>query len=101
MHVLTGIAHVDHWISYGELKIIAYVRVQLHHVDVLNGLSVASRVMEPHGLGAAPVKGVSRIQRTVLYNGMHHQFGVVCQYPVVEIAFPLQLDLVPCLPYLL
>ncbi len=55
--------------------------------------------MKPHGLRAAPVQGVSSIQRTVLYNGMRHQFGVVCQYPLVEIAFPMHLDLVPRLRY--
>ena len=100
MHVLTGIAHVDHWMAYGELKIL-YTYEYSDNVDVLNGLSVASRVMKPHGLGAAPIKGISSIQRTVCTTGCNISSGVDCKYHLVEIAFPLHFDLVPCLRYLL
>ena len=70
MHVLTGIGHVNHCMAYWELKVFAYIRVQRHHVYILNGLSVSCLVMEPHGLGTAPIKIVSIVQRNVLYNVM-------------------------------
>ena len=52
-------------------------------------------------LGTATVQSIWSIQRTVLYSGMQLQFWVVCEYPPVEVAFPLHLDLVPCLRYVL
>ena len=78
MQVLTDIIHVNHWMIYGELKVFAYIRVQRHHVCILNGLSVSSLVMEPHGFVTAPVESFSSVQRNVLYNGMCLQFEVVC-----------------------
>ena len=83
--------------AYGELKVFAYIRVQRHHVYILNGLYVSCLVMEPHGLGTAPVESVSSFKRTVLYDGMCLQFGVFRQVPPVEITFPLHVDMVPCL----
>ena len=70
MHVLTDIAHVNHWMAYGELKVLAYIRLQRHHVYILNDLSVSRLVMESHVLGSAPVESVSSVKRTMLYDGM-------------------------------
>ena len=77
LHVLTGIANVNHWMAYWELKVFPHERVQRHYVYILYGLSVSVLIMMPHGFRSNLVQSIANVQRTVLYNGMCLQLGVI------------------------
>ena len=61
LHVVTGIAHGNHWKAYGDLEVFACIRVQRYHVYILNGLTVSCLVMEPHGFCSAHVDSLSSV----------------------------------------
>ena len=89
MHVLTGIAHVNHWMANGELKYM-YTYEYRHYACILNGLSVSGLVMEAHGLGSAPVKSVSSVQRIAVRWGVFNS-GWSAKVPL-PVTFPLYFD---------
>jgi len=77
-YILTRIAYVNIRMIHRKLEILAYVRVEAHDVDILNGLILPCLVVDTHGLGSTPVQGIMGTQRTLLHNGMSEQFGPPC-----------------------
>ena len=87
--ILARVCHIDDGIAYGELEIIADIRVEAH--DTYCSLAFLSLIVQAHGLGPAALK------MTLAYC---EQF--VCLYTtIVKIAFPLNIDLLSSTFYLL
>jgi len=88
--------------TYGELKVLAYVWVQTHDIDILNGFFLPRFTVETHGLGSTTVQGNTDTQRTLLYYGMREQFGFLFYNTrLVKLAFLLDLGRITRSRYLL
>ena len=84
-------------VTHGELEILAYVRVEFHDIDILNGLILPCLIVETHCLGSTPVQGITFTQRTLLYYGLSEQFGPPC---IVKLTMSLDLEQVSRSRYL-
>ena len=96
-YIFTRIAYVNDRMTDGELEVIAYVRVEAHVIDILNGL-----ILLPYSGDAwprfDPVQGIMGTHRTLLHYRMPEQFGPTC---IVKLTFALDLEQVSCSRYLL
>jgi len=64
-YILTRIAYVNDRMTDVEVEILAYVRVETHDVDILNGLNLPCIIVETHCLGSTPVQGITGAQCTM------------------------------------
>jgi len=88
--------------TYGELKVLAYVRIETHDIGILNAFIRPRFTVETDGLGSTAVQGITGTQRTLLYYGMREQFGFLFHNTrLFKIAFPLDLDQITRSRYLL
>jgi len=84
---------VKDWIPYGELKVLTYVWIESHDIDILNGFILPRFTVETHGLGSTTAEGITGTQRTLLYYGMLEQLWFLFHNTrLVKLAFPLELD---------
>ena len=95
-------AHVNDWMTYGVLKLLAYIWGETNDIDILNGFILPRFTVETHGLGSTTVKGIRGTQRTLLYYGMREQFWFLFHNTrLVKFAFPLELHQITRSRYLL
>ena len=59
--------------TYGELKVLTYVGVETHDIDILNGFILPRFTVGTNGLGSTTVQGITGTQRTLLYYGMREE----------------------------
>jgi len=86
----------------GELKVLTYVGVETHDIDILNGFILPRFTVETHGLVSTTVEGITGKQRTLLYHGMREELWFQFHNTrLVKIAFPLDLDHITRSRYLL
>jgi len=79
--------------TYGELKILAYVWIENHDIDIFNRFILPRFTVEKHGLGSISVKGITGTQRSLLSYWMREQFGFLFHNTrLVKHAFPLDVD---------
>jgi len=79
--------------TYGELRVLAYVWIETHDIHILNGFILPRFTVKTHGLGSTTVKGITVTQRTLLYYRMREQFWLLFHNTrLVKLAFPLDLD---------
>jgi len=72
---------MNDWMIYGELEILADMRVQTHYVTILDRLIfLMYRIVEAHGFGSTPVHSFSVDQGRVSNYGMGEQFGFLLLY---------------------
>ena len=92
LYIFTLIAYMNDRMTHGELEILAYVRVEVHDLSILNGFISSCLIVETHGLGSTSVQGITGAQWTLLH----------CGHPcIVKLTFPLDLDQVSHSRYLL
>ena len=60
-YIFTLIAYMNDRTAEGELELFAYVRVESHDVDILNGLILSCLIVETHGFGQPPYRA-SRVR---------------------------------------
>ena len=89
LYIFTSITYLNDGMTNGELEILAYIRVEAHGVDILNGLILPCLLVETHGLGSTPAHSFTGTQRTLLHYGMREQFGPP---GIVKLIFPLELE---------
>ena len=88
--------------TYGPLKVLTYVGVETHDIDILNGFILPRFTVETHGFGSTTVEGITGTQRTLLYYGMREQLWFLSHNTrIVKLAFPFDLDQITRLCYLL
>ena len=88
--------------TYGEHKVLAYVWVETHDIEILYGFIIPRFTVETHGLVSTTVQGITDSQRTLLYYRMRKQFCFLFHKTrLVKLAFPLELDQITRSRYLL
>jgi hypothetical protein len=61
VYITARLTRMHHWVTYGKFKVHTDVRIQVHYIIVLDGLTLTYLVVEPHGLGSTPVRSVSGV----------------------------------------
>ena len=85
-----------------EREIFTNVRVQVHEVNILNGLIFACFIVKTNGFCSTHVYSNAVMQRTLFYYGMREQFSCMVHNSfIVKFTFILNLDLISRLRYLL
>jgi len=79
--------------TYGELKVLACVRVETHDIDILNGSILQRFTVQTLGHRSTTVKGITVTQRTLLYYRMREQFWFLFHNTrLVKLTIQLDLD---------
>jgi hypothetical protein len=61
VYIITRLTRMDHWVTYGKLKVLTNIRIQANYITVLNGLTITYLVLEAHGVGSTAVQSVSGV----------------------------------------